>query len=424
MKYFRIESSLHKLRRWCALSAMVAAGCGSLNAQLEPGDLVAICGDSITQQKLYSVMMEEYLLMCQPQQDLNAVQFGWGGEQVSGLVKRMENDVLPFKPTVATTCYGMNDGRYRPVDQGVLDSYRENTAKMVQGFKKAGVRFIVVGSPGVVDPERYKRSNSSAAEYNETLKELSRVAQEVAESEGVAFADVYTPMMEGMIRAKEKYGDDFLVAADGVHPGENGHLLMAYAFLKALGCDGDIGTITVNYEAETARTDTSQKVLAFEEGELTIESTRYPFCFSTRNDQRGADTMSEFIPFNEELNRYQLIVENAPPMTTITWGEMSRNYTAEELAAGINLAADFSTSPFSTPFREVSAKVKTQQRFEETAIKSLLHSLISWRNLFPEEDETFLMLQTRVIEKDDEFRRAAREAVVPVRHSIRITPAG
>ena len=52
-------------------------------------------------------------------------------------------------------------------------------------------------------------------------------------------------MEDVMTKAKAKYGKQYALAgeADGVHPDENGHLVMAYAFLKALGCDGDIGTI-------------------------------------------------------------------------------------------------------------------------------------------------------------------------------------
>src|SRR5882757_532963 len=78
-------------------------------AQLQAGDMVAICGDSITEQKQYSVFIEDYLLMCQPAPDLKAHQFGWSGEKADGFLGRMSAEVLPFAPTVATTCYGMND---------------------------------------------------------------------------------------------------------------------------------------------------------------------------------------------------------------------------------------------------------------------------------------------------------------------------
>src|SRR5438067_3348698 len=36
-------------------------------AQLKPDDRLAITGDSITEQKMYSVFIEDYLLACKPQ---------------------------------------------------------------------------------------------------------------------------------------------------------------------------------------------------------------------------------------------------------------------------------------------------------------------------------------------------------------------
>ena len=94
---------------------------------LQAGDTVAICGDSITEQKLYSVFIEDYLLMCQPAADLKAHQFGWSGERADGFLSRINAEVLPFGPTVATTCYGMNDGAYSAIDAGRQTAYRRNT---------------------------------------------------------------------------------------------------------------------------------------------------------------------------------------------------------------------------------------------------------------------------------------------------------
>ena len=72
---------------------------------LQKGDRLAICGDSITEQKMYSRIIETYLTVAQPQLAISVRQFGWSGETASGFLARMTNDCLRFKPTVATTCY-------------------------------------------------------------------------------------------------------------------------------------------------------------------------------------------------------------------------------------------------------------------------------------------------------------------------------
>ncbi len=54
--------------------------------QLKKGDRLAICGDSITEQKMYSRIMETYLTVCVPHLDVTVRQFGWSGEKAPGFL--------------------------------------------------------------------------------------------------------------------------------------------------------------------------------------------------------------------------------------------------------------------------------------------------------------------------------------------------
>src|SRR5580658_9533078 len=114
---------------------------------LRPGDRLAICGDSITEQRMYSRIMETYLTVALPELNITTRQYGWSGEQASGFLARMDNDVLRFNPTVATTCYGMNDHHYKPYEPAIGQAYASNMVDIVLAFKKAGTR-VVIGSPG------------------------------------------------------------------------------------------------------------------------------------------------------------------------------------------------------------------------------------------------------------------------------------
>jgi len=71
---------------------------------LKRGDRLAICGDSITEQKMYSRIMEDYLTMCAPELDVSVRQYGWGGERAPGFLARMTNDCLRVKLPVASNC--------------------------------------------------------------------------------------------------------------------------------------------------------------------------------------------------------------------------------------------------------------------------------------------------------------------------------
>ncbi len=391
-------------------------------AKLQPADYVAVIGDSITEQRLYSLYIEDYLLMCKPAADLRLTQFGWGGETAPGFAKRMANDMLRFQPSVATTCFGMNDGGYSPMDAAKGQRYREGQQSIVAQLKQAGVRFIVVGSPGAVDLDTFRRSAEAAKTYNQTLAALRDLAREVASEAGVVFANVFDPMMEAMTKAKAKYGKAYhLCGGDGVHPDRNGQLVMAYAFLKALGCDGKIGTISVNLAGNTATATAGHQVRSCEKGVVELESTRYPFCFYGEPDQPASTRgVIEFCPFNEELNRFMLVVTGAPAdKIRVTWGAAAKEFSAAELAAGINLAAAFLENPFSDPFRKVEEVIAQQQNMEVQLVKNLLHNLPTYQQAVPEEATAFDRIARGLVNKDQRARDASAAAVTPVRHTLK-----
>lgn len=410
------------MKRWWWL-ILAVAGLAGAEPALRQGDLVAICGDSITEQKQYSVFIEDYLLMCQPAAGLRAHQYGWGGETSWGFAARMANDVLPFKPTVATTCYGMNDGGYSPMTDDKAKRYRDSQTQIVQKFKEAGVRVIVVGSPGAVDSDTFRGNPELAVMYNQTLAAERDIAKEVAAAEGVLFANVFDPMIAAMAPAKAKYGHDYHVCGrDGVHPGGNGHLIMAYAFLKALGCDGQVGKLTVDLGTGQATGSDGHRIVSAAGGTVEVESTRYPFCFyGNETDPNSTRGILEFVPFNQELNRFELQVTGATAARyRVTWGEAGKEFAAADLAKGINLAAEFLDNPFSQPFSEVERKVREQQNQETPAIKQALNGLLGWQRVLPEEGATYDRLRDRLVSKLRADSDAVPAAVAPVRHTLRV----
>ena len=414
---------------------------GSLSAsaqqaqKLQKGDFVAICGDSITEQRLYSVYIQDYLLMCKPAGvgvDLRTMQFGWSGETSWGFLQKMPKEALRFPMAVATTCYGMNDGGYAPLSPDREKRYREAMTGIVRAFKDHGVRFIVVGSPGCVDPDTFlrpdptdpekKRRIKQADMYNKTLSQLRDIANEVARENGCAFANVHDAMMEATKGAKAKYGEKYFVGGpDGFHPHENGQLVMAYAFLKALGCDGNIGTITLDAASGNVETTEGHKLHAKSDGGIEIESTRYPFCFSGDPKSTGATSgIIEFIPFNQELNRFMLVVKGSEAAKMrITWGKNTKEFSREQAEKGINLAAEFPTdNPFSDAFKKVEDLIRKQQNAETPLVKKTLHDLATKKDIDKEAGEK--KAAEEMANAKGLFDAAAEAARAPVRHTIKI----
>ena len=315
---------------------------------LKKGDRLAIIGDSITEQKQYSRMMETYLTVCVPELEVTARQYGWGGETAPGFLSRMTNDCLTFKPTIATTCYGMNDHGYRAYTPDVGERYRKASTAIVQSFKANGVR-VIQGSPGSVG----WTGDANAEAKNLSLCELRNLGIDLAEQEHVGFADVFWPMITAGAEAQKRYAPNYAISGgDRVHPGGAGHLVMAYAFLKSLGLDGDLGTITLDWKADKAMATNGHEVVSAASGEVKIKSSRYPFCAAgdVKSDGSIRSAMT-LVPFNQELNRLTLVVKNvSAPKYKVTWGAESHSYTAEQLAKGVNLADDLDEAALKTTY--------------------------------------------------------------------------
>lgn len=386
---------------------------------LQPNDVLVICGDSITNAKEYPAYIEDYLLMCQPVPGIRVAQFGISGEKAGGFLKRMENDVLPFKPTAASICYGMNDGTYKYPDIHVTEDYRSNQTKIIGVLKASGVRTGVLASPGVVD-EFYRKDKSG---YNETLAGLRDVAREVAAKEGFAFADLHSLMLETMKSAKAAYGEDYVFAGgDGVHPAPPGHLTMAYGILRALGCDGTVGTFTVDLNSGKAEASEGHTLVSFSEGKMELESRRYPFCFTApgavASPKKGLEPILPHLLFNQDLNRFMLIVKglNGKP-ATITWGTESKEFTTESLEKGVNLAAEFLINPFSEPFYTVHKAVREQQKGEGEDMRKIMNPLMK------EPDKAKAdQIKKDTVAASQQRADAVAALVVPVKHTIRIEP--
>ena len=418
--------------RWTARLVLLATLVFPLVAQAETpsapdlreGDFVAFLGDSITQQRRYTALVEAYLVACQPKPALRAFQFGWSGDVLANITPRVENDVIRFTPEIATICYGMNDGAYRVFDPERAETYREGLKLLVQKLKAGKARRIIIGTPGAVDITTFKRTDPPV--YNDTLRRFGEIGRAVAKEEGVEFADLHTPMLESETQAKATIGKDFTIAnPDGFHPNWAGSMAMAYGFLKTLVGPQEIGTINVDYKSGSADATAGHTVKSAKDGRIEIESTRYAFCyFDDPNPPGGTRRIAPFLPFSEELNRFTLIVKDAPAKAKVTWGKTSREFTAEELSRGVNLSAAFiDDNPFAEPFMKVFRAIEAKQRFEIPMIKSFVSPLPAVQSAVPERNAELASILKTFQSKHDELDAVIRRALVPVQHTIRIEAA-
>src|SRR5262249_23138994 len=154
----------------------------------------------------------------------------------------------------------------------------------------------------------------------------------------------------------------------------------AFAFLKAMGLKGEIGRFILDLgKNQLLTTSEGHTVVSTKKGgEFQIRSTRYPFCFcvptnnfhssypvcANDNDRCDASIRSDmqFVSFENELNRFTLIAKNGKAVNyKVSWGNESKSFSKEQLAAGINLDQEFAIKPFSEALAKVDRAVAAKQ---------------------------------------------------------------
>ena len=157
---------------------------------LRDGDRVVFLGDSITEQRLYTTYIEAYALTRHPGWKLSFRNVGWGGDtswlrqrthpdekqlfaatgddlekMVKDSVGRgLKRDVLPFKPTVVTVKFGMNDHSYQAFRPDIFRAYVRSQEEIARVLEAQGARVAFLTPQPIEDkrpdPDKDTRNQS------------------------------------------------------------------------------------------------------------------------------------------------------------------------------------------------------------------------------------------------------------------------
>lgn len=298
---------------------------------LKNGDRIVIYGDSITEQRMYSCYLAQYLYCRYPDLKLSTYNAGWGGDRAPGGLNRLERDVLVLNPTVVTLFFGMNDGGYRAVTDATIEAYRKGMEGIITALQAKGVQ-VVVFTPGCVDPDRRGKDD-----YNSTLEALGKTALELAQKYNCPSMDVIHPMLAYQT-AKKAVNPAFTMIPDSVHPDANGHLVMAATMLKGFNVEPMPALGTYDLQANTGEglklvTNTPEKIVLETAGPVSTPFYYDPALTQTVTDSGMISLTGQKVTLRglkEEM--YDLTVD----------GIKVGRVTAEQLAAGYALPGNFS----------------------------------------------------------------------------------
>ncbi len=225
------------------------------------GDRVLFLGDSITQDGRYAALVEAYFWSAHADKKIEFINVGLSSETVSGITEpvhpyprpnihhRLDRALKISRPDWVLICYGMNDGIYHPSEARITDAYREGLTTLVDRVAQVGAKAIVI-TPPTFDydaPAIQSRQQSVKADepygykkpfpqYNDSLAALAKIVFELKKHPAVErVIGIHQPMSDYVAAAKAaQAGYEY---GDGVHPPQDGHLMMARSILAGLGCD-------------------------------------------------------------------------------------------------------------------------------------------------------------------------------------------
>ncbi|WP_232475707.1 SGNH/GDSL hydrolase family protein [Sphingobacterium sp. G1-14] len=207
------------------------------------GQKVLFLGNSITYAGQYVAMTESLFLSSHPKRKPQFINSGLPSETVSGLSEpnhadgkfprpclfdRLDNVLDKIKPEVVFVCYGMNDGIYLPFDAIRFEAYKNGIIRLHKRLVDQGVKRILWMTPPVHDDPQLRLNG-----YNKVLDRYAEWLIDYAKMQSWEVIDLHFPMRR-YLDAKIEKDAQFKLAADGVHPGELGHWLMAKEIVQHL----------------------------------------------------------------------------------------------------------------------------------------------------------------------------------------------
>ncbi|MBI4892097.1 MAG: DUF1080 domain-containing protein [Acidobacteria bacterium] len=357
------------MMRLVLISLLALAAFGQSAFQLKSGDRVVFYGDSITDQRLYTVFTETFVRTRFPGLDVKFTHSGWGGDRVTGggggtVDERLKRDVAPYKPTVVTIMLGMNDGRYRPLDAYIQDWYKTGYTGMIAQLKALvpGVKITAI-RPSPYD--EVTRAPMAGGGYNPVLIKFGDFLQELAAKEGMQVADLNAPVVKMLEKANATNAEMAQrIIPDRVHPGASGHLIMAGALLKNWGAPAVVSVVEIDAAGARVTKQENTAVSGLKGGAAVSwsqDDKALPMPIDFGDGPTALAVKSS--DFQETLNRETLKVTGLKPgyYALRIDGLQVKVFTAEELAAGLDLTA------LPTPMLEQARKVQ-QLTTKRTAI--------------------------------------------------------
>lgn len=334
-------------------------------SEFREGERVVFLGNSITDGGRYHSFIWLYYMTRFPNRNLRVLNAGIGGDTALNMYKRLDGDVFSKNPTMLVVTFGMNDSGYFEYNWDESEKFAEEKYQETHGnFKMmeerlkglSGSKIVMMGgSP--YDETAVIDDNTAFRGKNDVMQRIVALQKKSAEENNWEFLDLNGPMTE--INRKFQANDPgfTICGPDRVHPESDGHMVMAYLFLKQQGLDGKVvADVEVNASKKSVIRSENCEIsnVRSSKGDLSFDYLAYSLPYPLDTIPRGwnakksqADAMN-YIPFMEEMNREMIKVSELEEgnYNLFIDGEKIGTWSADELNKGVNLAAETKTPQY------------------------------------------------------------------------------
>lgn len=344
---------MKKLILLIAIAACARGASAQTIAPFRDGDRAVFLGNSITDGGHYHSYIWLYYMTRFPEMDLRVYNAGIGGDTAADMLRRLDGDVFGKKPTVLTVTFGMNDTGYMEYNGDNPEEFGERRYRQcLENYRLMEVRLKAIADTRIVQmggspfDETAGIESASWRGKNAVMQRVVKFQKESAAANGWEFLDLNAPITAINTREQATDPSFSLCGGDRVHPDNDGHMVMAYLYLKAQGMAGrEVADVEID-GTKTARavnaTVSNLKRIGKDIGfDYLAGSLPYPVDTLARGwgAKKSQAAALKVVPFTEEMNREVLTVKGLNgDYKLIVDDEEIGTWSGEEWARGVNLA--------------------------------------------------------------------------------------
>lgn len=332
------------------LFAQMAFSKSNENAYFQKGERVCFVGNSITNNGEFHHNILLYYITRFPEKEVTFFNCGISGDITESILYRMDGDILVNNPTTVVLMIGMNDvkrGLYTThattnsdtilLRQKAIDRYKINLEKILNIFIEKKIK-VILQTPSIYDQTATLPSINNFGS-NDALKICADFVREMGHKYNFPIVDYWEVLNKMNTELQQNDKTSTIIGNDRVHPGNSGHFVMSYEFLKSQKLSKYVSYIRIDAKKRTSdstiNTTIDNLLISDQKIQFSVKGNSLPFP-TVDNQNVGL----KIVPFTDDLNKEILKVSGLELSTYKLYIDdvIIGNFSNKDFEKGINLS--------------------------------------------------------------------------------------